>query len=581
MGPGVAAPALGSATEHRTRVPAAPAAAAVAVLAGLIVLAVVASLSGDVQYALGGLRATEGSESFLTTFVHRPLAYRAALAALDAPARAVGLGPGSLVAYEAVLRLAAIAAAAAAGWCLWWALRRHLPRIDAATVSGAVGMALALPPTWDVLQPDWMGGMFVALAVAAALGPKRAVLAGILAGLCVVLAVGVKLATISLAPLAFILVWAVDRRRAGAMAVGAVVWGVGWLAVMLLALPIEWQWVRDMAALNPNSPIRSGLDARDRQLLLNAIGSKIVLQPWLIIVPPAIVLLARAAGSLRGAGGLATLVVAALAMAVAPIIIQGQYYLYHLAALGPAAAAVVALAVARWWRLAGRPPMLLVAPLPLLGLAGALVLSQPPATREAWDRPVLLGCAALAVALSTWAAMPRLRPGRQASDRAHVRLHEVAWLAAAALAILPAVVPTAAWALDPAATTWTNAGWAMRSATKHVAYAELRRMIGADTPVLYLAYGDVPYHLGNPTDCRYPSPLWVQRGMDLAYVTQFASYRDNRNCLASPVPRYLVLQPHWFAIDRLQPTVRDVLDARYDCSAALVVDDLAACPRRS
>jgi hypothetical protein len=149
------------------------------------------------------------------------------------------------------------------------------------------------------------------------------------------------------------------------------------------------------------------------------------------------------------------------------------------------------------------------------------------------------------------------------------------------LAAVPAVAPGSAWSPDPQRTPWTNSRWPERSATKHEQLAELRGQIGAGATVLYLAYGDVPYHLGNPTDCRYPSPLFVQRGAALPYVTAFSSYADNLACLPSSDASYAVIQPEWFGLDELLPEVRAEIDQGWDCGAPLVAGDAIACPRRS
>ena len=103
--------------------------------------------------------------------------------------------------------------------------------------------------------------------------------------------------------------------------------------------------------------------------------------------------------------------------------------------------------------------------------------------------------------------------------------------------------------------------------------------LGATTPVLYLTYGAVGYNMGNPTDCRYPSPVWFKVAIRDPSVERFASYRENVTCLSSPIPRYLILQPGWLDVSKLSPSVRATIDRTYDCSAALHAGGLLACPR--
>jgi hypothetical protein len=148
------------------------------------------------------------------------------------------------------------------------------------------------------------------------------------------------------------------------------------------------------------------------------------------------------------------------------------------------------------------------------------------------------------------------------------------------LVLLPAISPTSAWSLNPGGTRWTNSVWPERSRSANASLSALSATIGNAAPVLYLAYGDVPYHMGNPTDCPYPSPLFLQRGMAIDYVTEFASYPDNVACLASDVPEFMVLAPGWFQIDELQAPFRATLDATFDCERAITMAGLQACPRR-
>lgn len=108
----------------------------------------------------------------------------------------------------------------------------------------------------------------------------------------------------------------------------------------------------------------------------------------------------------------------------------------------------------------------------------------------------------------------------------------------------------------------------------------VRDRIGADSQVLYLAFGDVAYFLGDPTPCRYPSPTFLQRGIALDEVRGLASYQENAACLTDPRMRYLVRAPGWFDLDNLEAPLAQAIRATYDCSAPLRTDDVVVCPRR-
>ncbi len=137
-------------------------------------------------------------------------------------------------------------------------------------------------------------------------------------------------------------------------------------------------------------------------------------------------------------------------------------------------------------------------------------------------------------------------------------------------ALLPVVVALSALTVLPAA-SWgtgerTNATWADASRRLEDEVSLLRGSIGPDEPVLYLTYGTVGYHLGNPTDCRYPSPLWLVAGEDLA------SGRDNARCLDDENAAWVIIEPAWY--DGPLPT-------NADCADMVHTDHLVACPLRS
>jgi hypothetical protein len=116
------------------------------------------------------------------------------------------------------------------------------------------------------------------------------------------------------------------------------------------------------------------------------------------------------------------------------------------------------------------------------------------------------------------------------------------------------------------------------------ALAELGKRLGQDTPVLYLTYGTVNHAMGNPTTCRYPSPLWLQRGSVLSRIRTRPSYADNLRCLTEDRDaRYLIVQSNWFNLPRSAPDVRALIDQRFDCSPAARIPaprPVFVCPSR-
>ena len=177
-------------------------------------------LNGDVRYALGGLRAgAGGGYDVVDTFVARPLAYRIAVDGLDRVRSLVVPDPHRLAA-ELTIRLLTYAVLAAIAVLLWAGLRRYLAARTAAAVALATGAALVLAPPWHFLEPDWLAVPAAVAAIGLALRPRRAVVAGVLAGLALAATVAIKIATFPLAIAAVLLIALVSRRRAMAAGIG-------------------------------------------------------------------------------------------------------------------------------------------------------------------------------------------------------------------------------------------------------------------------------------------------------------------------------------------------------------------------
>lgn len=553
-------------------------ATALVVLGVAVLLSLQLGLNGELQYVIGTIQAhARGGGTALDTFSSRPIAYRALLGTLAGWLGAWTSADSAHGALEVALRLVGVAAAAGAALVLDRGLSDRLGRIESLAVSGAVGLLLAVPPAWDFLQPEWLASVFTALAVGAALAPRRNLVAIGLAGICLFLVVAVKVSTVPFAGAALLTIWWFDRRRAVFAAVVAGGLGLAWLGWMVFAFPLEWSWLVDLSRLNANSPLRSGFHPRTLIAFVGAIGNKAALDPMIVVLPAAVLTLARLEPTWRRRA----IVVASAALfsvlAVAPALEQGEWLLYHLTALPPLAGAVLALAIVRWWRASGRVSAVLIAPLPIIGLAMAGILSEPLPARH----PVLVLTTLLAIGVLL-AGAAALLPRRLTGWRRHSAGTAAVVGAGVLLSLAPVLAPGAAWAMDGISTPWGNAHWASTSAANDAAEIGLSRRIGRETPVLYLTWGDVPYHMGNPTDCRYPSPIWLQYGIRKpnSLPTRSSSYRDNLACLASPIPRFLVIEPAWFSLESAQAEIRSLIEQTYDCSGVAADRGILICPRR-
>ena len=558
--------------------------AAALVVALLLLASLPLGLNGDVQYVLGGLRAHDPGDPlrFVDTFTHRPIVYRGLMAALMDLLGIVGIHPSDMAVFEASLRLVAGAIAAGTGAVLWLGLRGRLGRPEAAAIGLACGLLLAVSPNFDFLQPEWFAAVFMALGVAAGIGARREVVGAVLGGALLTLAVAVKLATAPLAVAGVLLIGLVDRRRAVLTAVAGLVCGGAWV-LLVRATPHEWRWMKEMASLNPHSPLRDMLGLTDAINAFRVLGSKLAVAPVLIMVPTSLVLLGL---TLRGRArwGMPLVLLLVMGLAFSPLLAQAQWGLYHLAHLPVLGGGLVALAAVRWWRFSARPPWLLLVPMAALAAWTTVALAAPPEWRERYGLGVMVGLVLVGVLLPlATLALSDVRDGSEPAATPEARRSGVALALASLGAILvlgPALLPHAAWSLDSTLTPYTNAGWAERSRNARARLAPLVAEVPAGSSVLYLAYGDVAYHLGLPTNCDYPSPLWIQRAAFFGYVRSFDSYRDNLRCIAGGGEPYALLQPGWLRPTRIPAPAENLILSTFDCLAAPESAGVQVCRRR-
>ncbi|GAA4663738.1 hypothetical protein [Amycolatopsis dongchuanensis] len=580
-------------------------------------------LNFDIRYAFGGLR--NGPGGLLDNFVHRPLAYRVLVWLLDRGPSILTRGDKSGGVAEALIRGEALLLVTAVAVLLWAGLRRHglrlaregarrdgagvaaagmgrdpaglrgsgadlttdgarqdpdltaaglrrggpdptttaphrhHPTLTAALIAAGVWCAFALAPNWSFLQPDWTGALWATAALGAVLLPRRTAMAVAVAAVFVLLCVATKLTTAPYALLAGGVAWLFDRRRAYWTAAWSIPLILAWLGVTWLFDPLEWQWLHDMSALVPHSPLRVGLTGLDWHAFAESGANLAVVSPVVLVLPPATAVLARSAARPRlVVGGAVTAVV----LAVVPVIGQGEWYLYQWIALPVLAAGLGAAA------LATRPPLVqTVAVLAPALTGGAVALTGPR------HLPLVTAAFAGIVFIATTAACLRsTKP-----TKALLPLTTIA----AVVAFGAANVPAAAYSITMDHSQDTNLSRYLNTAGLRERFAQLHREIGTDTTVLYFAFGDVNYLLGNPTPCRYPSPVWLQRSTFLPYVRDFPSYHDNVHCLDAPAD-YLLVDRKWFTVSGLEPALVARVDRLYDCGRVVhVTDTLDLCPRRT
>jgi hypothetical protein len=332
----------------------------------------------------------------------------------------------------------------------------------------------------------------------------------------------------------------------------------------VLIEPREWRWFREFSELNGASPLSGGtIDVLD---LGRTVMNEALQQPLFALLPVSVVVLLR----IRRGWWVLLLALGVLGVFTTTLL-QAQWFQYHLAALLPLSAGVWALAVGRWYTVHGRPPWTLVIATAVLAVAEPLVAARSESwrsTHQIWAYSVLIGFVVLTMAVAA------VEPSRGGP-----RLFVVPLLVAV-VALATQVWPSSPYSFDFGAADNRNTDRVATGDRLDAQLAGVRDQIGADTQVLYLAFGDVPYFLGNPTPCRYPSPVFLQRSTELPQLRSLPSYAENAACLTDPAVRYLVEVPGWLNLDKLEPALAADIRDTFDCSQPIRTVDVEVCPRR-
>lgn len=527
-----------------------------AVVGTLLVLAY--PVNNNIRYEVGVHRVS--GYSIAETFSHRPITFRLISAAqswLPDLVSAAGAPPGSLARawlFEAAFRLVAALVAAGAAALLYAGLRRRLG--CSAWAYGLAAYAALMFTAPATGEPDWWAA---AVAVAALgvglLGPD--VTGGAAAGVLLAVCALVKVSSLPVALAALVLILAFDRRRGLVALAAALVCGC--LAVLLIwwLAPYEICWLLDIRALQPDI-WNAGTLRELRGYLVNVAAR----WPTVALIPAFFI----AAPAREAAAGAAAVVLMMLGF-----IGQGQYFVYHAV---PLVVLSAGLAIATLRRSRGVLRWPLVAWIAWTAMAFVL----PSGWRLDLARPLLqVSLAAIVVltilqAAALWRGDPRdtgaLPRGR--ADR---------WAAGLVLAAMLATqTPWSGEALTLGTRGKTAVG-NLRSLQADLAAAERVRSVVGSEPVVYLTFGSVTYVLGNPTHCRYPSPLFLQRPGAAVKVSE-ATRSENLACLTQSGARWLVWDRGWLPPKSAPADLLRTIDGTWACERAQLVGALILCPRR-
>lgn len=509
-------------------------------------------LTGDLHYVLGALRTGEkAGYSPSEIFTHRPYFYRWFIAILDR------ITFGGTTVREALMGAAGILLAAAAAYALYAVLARRLTGREAALTAGATGLAMALAPRNDFLQPEWAAVVLTVFAVAAALGPSRPWPAALLAALPLGLAVMMKYSTAATAAIGVLLVYAVDRGRAVRLALVGVPAAVALFGLSVLSGSHEWQWTEDMPQINQQALSRTGI--RPGFILersVDFLADRAVESPVLLLLPGALLLvLAR----VRGRNRRIELALVALTIglgAQAVVVVQGNWFLYHGAQMPVLAAALWGLAVGGARR---SPPWCFGAVSLLYGALPVLYAEADRGLQRSYVAWVLAFVALLAAGVDALRARTAdRRPARGVLPAALIALTGVVCLAGSMWPGSPHLVQ-----YGKVRSTSAEYLRSMRGAEEEA--DRLRAELPAGAPVLYLAFGETTYYVDHPAQCRYPIATFLQRTRYLADVAELPSYRENADCVDHDPAPYAILDRAWFRPAKVDKALWQRITAVYDC----------------
>ncbi|MGW2384503.1 hypothetical protein [Streptomyces sp. NPDC001658] len=505
-------------------------------------------LTGDLHYVLAALRTGRAAGySPSEVFTHRPFFYRWFVALLDRLAFF-----GGTTVREATMNLIGVLLAAAAAYALHAALVRRTSGREAALTAGATGLALALAPRNDFLQPEWAAVVLTVVAVAAALGLRRPWPAALLAALPLGLAVMMKYSTAATAAIGVLLLYTVDRGRAVRIAVVGVPGALALFGMSVLAGSHEWQWTEDMPQINQSALSRTGIRPHfilDRSL--DFLADRAIASPVLLLLPGALLLvLTRVRGRLRRAELLAVAVLVGLA-AQAVVVVQGNWFLYHGAQMPVVAAVLWGVAVGGARR---SPPWCFGAVSLLYGAAPVLYARLPEESQRSWEVAVAALVALLAAVLDV------------ALEKRGLWNRSAVLVALSGVVLLTASIwPGSPHLVQYGKVTSTGAEY-LRSQRNAAEDADrIRAELPPGAPVLYLAFGEAAYDLGHPARCRYPIATFLQRTRYLPDVSELKSFKENADCVDHGPAPYAVLERPWFQPGRVDPELWRRITAVYDC----------------
>ncbi|MDN5725666.1 MAG: hypothetical protein L0G99_07000 [Propionibacteriales bacterium] len=547
-----------------------------ALLICVAVLTVPAPLANDIRYEIGTHAVSQFGVA--QTFSHRPLMHRFIMELFFAPSYALS---SDRIGFEIVMRVLAIVFSGLAGAALWYGMRRRLPRL-ASPISVAAVAGLLLPSSGVAWEPDWVAVVLTVAGVGLCFLPRP--IGPIAGGIVFAVAAVLKFVTLPIALIGLLAVLLLEERpwlgtwprtlrevpdalrrldrtdlllRPVIIAtLAAIVTGIVWLILLVTVWPWEITWLLDASKMQPVRPL-----GPKTALSFELLGNSMIMWPAIALVPAALVGATRIEKAV---------VIGSLVLAWIPMQLQNQFFPYHLAAFPVIGSVALVLGVRRGGRWLAAYALIAG-----LGSVVALTMISPP-VRIAWVWAFI----AAWVLYAAGGVLLQRRLVRARSAPANRRLSALATLLGVLL-LIPVSLPAAKWSftMDPSRYFSTNYSLDVNKSLLSSG-AAISSRIGPDTPVLYFGFGDLVYAVGNPTWCKFPTNVFVQRGQWEKPILPTATYADNLKCLDDPRNKYLVWDSDYVTEWRQPPAVMAIVERNFDCSEAFQYGLMTVCPRR-
>jgi len=412
------------------------------------------------------------------------------------------------------------------------------------------GISILSASYYVILESEWLASLSLLLAIGLSVSESRgaAVAAGLVAAVLFPLK-GVTVLLVPIVPAAWVLM-GLDWRRRSAPFLGGLALGGALTVVFYLFYPQSWQDLVDLSVYQ--NSFRDFFPARRFLRSIGAGFGGAMKQAPMLYVGLACTMLVARVGIARRSSTDTLILLAAWGCAVAMVVIQGKWFMYHYgAAIVPALLSIGVWCSGRYaaWResLTNAVRWQFIAQASLVNLVlAAITWRYAPEYREAMPS-VLVVSTILTIAL--------------------VHGDRVLWCRRS-MPATAAVLSLFVWAIYAAPWTALARSAAAAGVEQSEAFTELDRQfhLTSEPSLLYLECAVASYYLGTKSALRWFYPVPIQRvHSNSSLLTRDAHVLAVREAM-SYKGRFVILDSTWMRYeDRHVPALNEKLESEYEC----------------